>query len=135
MSIVKDFSPKVNPRTRRMLTAIPLPQQVRHLTPLAEQLPANVLATLFIRAGEALLGWPTIEDAIRRAVEFQSLGAWRCASCYNWQDGESGHTVLMCLVDGTVRFAILCARCERRLKTTERIYRAVESYVRAEVQP
>lgn len=102
------------------------------LSRMARQLPMHVVGLLVVKAIEYQLSDGVLVRAIERAVEFQNRPAHRCAACYRWMDAPD--LPLACLVDGAVRFAAVCARCERRLRTTERITRAIEGYVRGEGQ-
>lgn len=104
------------------------------LSRLARQLPMHVVGLLVVKTIEYNLSDGALVRGIARAVDFQSRGSWRCASCYRWQDKPN--LVVACVpIDEEIAFGILCPRCEKRLQTTDRIMRAIESYMRAEVRP
>lgn len=113
--------PDVNPESVSVFTPGGDIPRLRELDPAV----VTLLALNIFAAG---LEPKVLRDAIIDALAFQDQPAHRCAACYRWMDAPD--LPVACLVDGAVRFAAVCSRCERRYG--ERLAAKIEPYLRAE---
>jgi hypothetical protein len=122
----------INPVTARVLQTNPLPPSFQHYKPLIEQLPIDVIASIYIGVEQADLGEAGFVAGMQAAIAHQNQRQWRCACCYKWLDKPWLNVIA--ILEERIAFAATCERCSRKYKSDDELRAAVAGYMGKEVR-